>query len=50
MEPQDSSAEFSEKTFKEAAETIVKKTLHRLKNRHVYDHHGMYLAEGFWKK
>ena len=50
MEPQDSSVEFGKKTFDEAAQIIVKETLHRLKNRQVYDQHGMYLAERLWEK
>ena len=49
MEPQDASAEFGRKTFEEAADIVVKETLHRLKNKALYDRHGMYLAEGLWK-
>ena len=49
MEPQDANAEFGRKIFEEAAEIIVKETLHRLHNKHIYDRHGMYLVEGLWK-
>jgi len=50
MEPQDANTEFGKKIFQEAAEIIVKETLHRLNNRQMYDKHGMYLIEGLWKK
>jgi len=49
MEPHDSNAEFGRKTFEESAEIIIKETHHRLQNKHIYDKHGMYLAEGLWK-
>jgi creatinine amidohydrolase len=50
MEPHDANAEFGKKIFEEAAEIIVKETLHRLHNKQIYDRHGMYLIEGLWKK
>ncbi|MCL2832696.1 MAG: creatininase family protein [Treponema sp.] len=50
MDPHDANAEFGKKTFEESADIIVKETLHRLNNKALYDTHGMYLAEGLWKK
>ena len=50
MEPQDANAEFGKKIFDEAAEIIVKETMHRLNNKQLYDSHGLYLTEGLWKK
>jgi len=50
MDPHDANAEFGKKTFEEAADIIVKETLHRLNNKQAYDQHGKYLTEGLWKK
>jgi creatinine amidohydrolase len=48
MKPHDASAEFGEKIFKEAAEIIVKETLHRLRNKEIYKQHGRTLSEKLW--
>ena len=50
MAPQDANAEFGRQTIEEAVDIIVKETLHRLNNKQLYQQHGMYLAQGLWKK
>jgi len=46
MDPRDSNATFGEKIFADAAEAIVRETLHRLHNMGMYEGHGMSLSEG----
>ena len=50
MTPHDATAEFGEKIFNEAAEAIVKETLHRLENKDFYKQHGRALLEKQWMK
>ena len=48
MDPHDATADFGNKIFNEAADAIVKETIHRLKNKDTYKHHGRTLSENLW--
>ncbi len=49
MAPQDSTAQFGQRTLEEAADTIVKEVAHRLAHQDLYRQHGGSLQEKLWK-
>jgi len=49
MAPQDATAQFGKQIFNDAAEIIIKETLHRLNNKGMYKSNGATLLEGLWK-
>ena len=50
MAPQDATADFGKLIFEQAADKIVRETLHRLNNIGMYKGHGNSLNEGIWKE
>ena len=48
MEPQDATADFGRIIFEQAADKIIRETLHRLDNIGMYKSHGNLLNEGLW--
>lgn len=48
--PQDSTAEFGDRTLREAADVAIQEVSHRLGNPSSYWGHGESLREGLWKK
>ena len=49
MAPQDSTAEFGQRTLEDAAEAILKEVAHRLAHDRLYRQHGTSLLEGLWR-
>ena len=48
--PEDDTADFGKLIFEQAADKIVRETLHRLNNIGMYKSHGNSLNEGIWKE